>query len=108
MNAGVASRTRYLGVMRGVGMSGTQLDKMVWAEAVTYSLTGCIIGCCAGIALQKALITKQLSRFHIVLEFHVAQIGLIFLLILLIGMLSVISPLKRIKAQSVSEVIGSL
>lgn len=34
MSTSVASKTRYLGVMRAVGMSGTQLDKMVLTEAV--------------------------------------------------------------------------
>ncbi|WP_438490901.1 ABC transporter permease [Paenibacillus sp. IHBB 3054] len=108
MNTSVASKTRYLGVMRAIGMSGTQLDRMVTVEAATYSLSGCVIGSVAGIALQKALITFTLSSYHIVWKFPGAQIGLIFLLILVITVISVISPLKRIKKQGVSEVIGSL
>ncbi len=110
MNTSVASRIRYLGVMRAVGMSGAQLDKMVLTEAVTYSLTGYIAGCVLGIVLQKALITtlSSISAFHIPWEFPSLQIGLILIVILLITMISIIGPLKRIKAQGVSEVIGSL
>ncbi len=64
MNTSVAAKTRYLGVMRAVGMSGAQMDKMVLVEAATYSLTGCISGCILGIALQKMLIENWLTRFQ--------------------------------------------
>jgi len=108
MNTSVAAKTRYLGVMRAVGMSGTQLDKMVLFEAATYSLAGGIAGCVLGIALQKVLIAKLLSHFHIIWKFPTVQIVLILVLILIVTAVSIISPLKRIKAQSVSEVTGLL
>ncbi|HWQ42612.1 MAG TPA: FtsX-like permease family protein [Desulfosporosinus sp.] len=108
MNTSVASKTRYLGVMRAIGMSSAQLYKMVLVEAATYSLSGCLIGCVAGIALQKTLVASFLSSYHIVWKFPGAQIGLILLMILVITAISVISPLKRIKKQGVSEAIGSL
>lgn len=108
MSTSVASKTRYLGVMRAVGMSGTQLDKMVLTEAVTYSLTGSIAGCILGIAMQKALLTNLLSQYHITWKFPTVQIILIFILILLVTVISVIDPLKRIKEQGIAEVIGSL
>ncbi|MCR4431841.1 MAG: ABC transporter permease [Tepidanaerobacteraceae bacterium] len=107
-NTSVASKTRYLGVMRAVGMSGGQMDKMVLAEAATYSLTGCLAGCVLGVMLQRALIADLLSSFRIVWRFPLAQIILIWILTLLVTALSVISPLKRIKARGISEVIGSL
>jgi putative ABC transport system permease protein len=108
MSTSVASKTRYLGVMRAVGMSGTQLKKMVLTEAVIYSLTGSIAGCILGIVLQKALITNLLSQYHITWKFPTIQIVLIFILILLLTVISVIGPLKRIKEKGISEVIGSL
>ncbi|MGN7764642.1 ABC transporter permease [Paenibacillus sp. 22594] len=108
MNTSVASKTRYLGVMRAIGMSGGQLGRMVLMEAATYSMTGCLIGCIAGIALQKALIAFSLSSYDILWKFPGTQIGLIFLVILLITAISVIKSLKRIKSQSVSEIISSL
>ena len=106
----MASKTRYLGVMRAVGMSGTQLDKMVLTEAVTYSLTGSIAGCILGIEpMQKALLTNLLSQYHITWKFPTVQIILIFILILLVTVISVIDPLKRIEKETgIAEVIGSL
>lgn len=108
MNTSVASKTQYLGVMRAIGMSGEQLDKMVLIEATTYSLMGSIIGCIVGIVLQKTLITILLSQYHITWKFPSIQIGLILIIILLVTVASVIGPLKRIKAQGISEIIESL
>lgn len=108
MNTSVASKTKYLGVMRAVGMSGKQLNKMVLVEAASYSLTGCITGCLLGILLQKVLITKMLTSFHVIWKFPALQIIVIIFLAISITILSVISPLKRIQAKSISEVIGSV
>ncbi|AGL01519.1 ABC transporter permease [Desulfoscipio gibsoniae] len=108
MNTSIASKTRYLGVMRAVGMSGAQLNKMVLVEAATYSLTGCLVGCTLGVILQGVLIANYLSNFHVPWEFPLVQIILILILTVLVIMFSVISPLKRIKSKGISEVVNSL
>ncbi|PKM78492.1 MAG: ABC transporter permease [Firmicutes bacterium HGW-Firmicutes-15] len=108
MNTSVASKTKYLGVMRAVGMSGKQLNKMVLIEAITYGLTGCLAGCILGVILQKQLIENLLTSFHIIWKFPVGQIVLILIFTIFVTALSVISPLKRIKAKGISEVIGAL
>lgn len=108
MNTSVASKTRYLGVMRAIGMSGTQLDRMVLVEAATYSLTGCLMGCVLGIILQKVLIKNYLSSFHVIWEFPLVQIILILIITMLVTAFSVISPIRRIKSNGISEVVNSL
>lgn len=108
MNTSVAAKTRYLGVMRAVGMSGSQLDKMVLVEAATYSLTGCITGCILGIALQKMLIENWLTRFQVIWKFPLVQIVLILIITLLVTVFSVTGPLKRIKSKGIADVVNSL
>lgn len=108
MSTSVVSKTKYLGVMRAVGMESRQLNRMVLIEAGTYSLTGCLIGITLGLVLQYLLITQLLSTYYIIWEFPFEQIILIVVLILLVTLLSVISPLKRVKKQGISEVINSL
>ncbi|WHH57860.1 ABC transporter permease [Petroclostridium sp. X23] len=108
MNTSVASKIRYLGVMRAIGMSGTQLDRMLLVEAATYMVTGCIAGCIFGIMLQRIFIVKYLSSFHIIWRFPVYQIILILMITLLVTLFSVIRPLKRIKTKGISEIINSL
>jgi putative ABC transport system permease protein len=89
-------------------LSGKQLDRMIMTEAGTYSITGCTAGIVLGIALQKLLVTKLLSSTHINWKFPLAQVVIIFVLALLITMISVISPLKKVKSRGISETIGSL
>jgi len=108
MNTSVASKTKYLGVMQAVGMSRRQLNKMVLVEAITYGLTGCLAGCILGVILQKELIENLLTSFHIIWKLPVVQIVMILIFTIFITALSVISPLKRIKAKGISEVIGAL
>lgn len=108
MNTSVAARIRYFGVMRAVGMTGGQLDKMVLAEASAYGLTGCIAGCILGILLQRLLIFKVLTGIRILWSFPLLQILLILVLVMLFTVISVISPLKKVKSRGVSEVVNSL
>lgn len=102
MNTSVTTKIQYFGVMRAVGMSGEQLDRMVLVEAATYSATGCITGCILGIILQKVLITNLMSQFKVVWKFPSVQIILILVLTMLITAISVISPLKRVKSRGIA------
>lgn len=108
MYTSVVAKTRNLGVMRAIGMSGSQLYKMVLVEALAYCTIGYASGCVLGIALQKALINNFLPRLTATWTFPLMQIPLIFIVILLVTIISIISPLKRIKAKGIPEVIGSL
>lgn len=108
MYTSVIAKTRNLGVMRAIGMSGGQLNKMVLIEALTYCIMGYIAGCILGIALQKALIYNFLPRLVATWTFPFIQIPVILIVILLVTIISIISPLKRIKAKGIPEVIGSL
>lgn len=108
MNTSVASKTRYLGVMRAVGMAGNQLERMVLTEAAVYSLAGCLTGCILGIMLQKALVNQLLATYHIIWRFPLTQIILIFICTVIITVVSVTGPLKRLKAKGISELVSSL
>jgi len=108
MQTSVSAKTRYLGVMRAVGMSGKQLDKMVVSEAGTYSLVGCISGILLGIALQKLLITKVLATAHMSWKFPLTQIVVILALTFVVTLVSVIGPINKIKSRGISDTIGSI
>lgn len=108
MQTSISAKTKYIGVMRAVGMSGGQLRKMIVSEAGTYGITGCITGIILGTVLQKFLITEFLSGAHMTWKLPTTQIIIIFVLILAVILLSVIGPLKKIRSQGISETIGSL
>lgn len=104
MNTSIASKTKYLGTMRAIGMSGKQLDKMVLTQSITYSITGCIAGCILGILLQRKLLSILATNW----KFPVLQIIMIFVVCVLTAAFSVISPLRKIKEKGISEIISSL
>ncbi|WP_457943516.1 ABC transporter permease [Caproiciproducens sp. LBM24188] len=107
MQTSVSAKTRYIGVMRAVGMLDKQLHKMILSEAGTYGVTGGFAGVLLGVALQRFLITKLLAGAHMTWQIPTMQAILIFILILFV-LLSVIGPLKKIQSKGISETIGSL
>lgn len=108
MNTSVASKMRYIGVMRAVGMSSSQLNRMVLVEGATYSLSGFVTGSVLGVMLQRWLIVKNFTSFNMTWEFPLIDIVIILLVVALTTVLSVMNPLKRIKQKGISESISSL
>ena len=53
VNASVSSRINHYGVMRAVGMSGKQIQKVIRAEAAAYAITGSIAGAISGLFLHR-------------------------------------------------------
>lgn len=104
----VTAKIRYLGVMRAVGMTGRQLDRMVLAEAGVYSLVGALAGCVLGVLLQRNLAVQMLSFAHIPWTFPWQEIVIIAVLVIIITGLSVLHPLRQIKSTGIAEVVVSL
>ncbi|MDP4108638.1 MAG: ABC transporter permease [Bacillota bacterium] len=108
MNTSVTSKMKYLGVLRAVGMSGRQLDRMIAAEASAYCALGAASGCVLGVLLQKALIKGLLTSIKIVWVFPLAQVLCVFAVSYLVTRLSVLGPLRKIKSAGITETLGSL
>ncbi|KNZ40840.1 ABC transporter permease [Acetobacterium bakii] len=104
MNTSIAARSKYLAMLRAVGMSDKQLNKMVLAQSITYSLTGCILGCVLGVLLQKILLDFLLADW----SFPLYQVVGITVICIMTGTLAVMRPLKKIRKTIISEMITSL
>lgn len=106
----VTARIRQYGAMRAVGMDERQITKMIAAEAFTYALSGCAVGCAAGLFASKqmygALITSHFS--YAVWSFPVRPIIIILFLVLFAASAAVYAPAKRIRNISVTETINEL
>ena len=59
----VSARIKQYGVMRAIGMDGSQLTRMVAAEAFTYAVSGLIVGCIAGLLLSRMLYARLITRY---------------------------------------------
>lgn len=104
MNSSVAAKMKRFGVMRAVGLSDSQLSKMIFAEAATFCLSGCLFGCIIGVALRKKFTAFLLVHW----SFPVIPIILIVTICLLTSLLSVLRPLQQIKKQGISETINAM
>lgn len=107
MGMSVSARIRQYGAMRAVGMGDGQLIKMVSAEAVTYTVFGALLGCLAGLWINKLLYGFLVTyRWGDPWYVPVRAIGIILAVMVASVVLAVWEPAKRIKALSIVDTIG--
>lgn len=106
----VSARIKQYGAMRGVGMDEHQIIKMIAAEAFTYALSGCIIGCAFGLLIDKllydTLITSHFS--YATWSIPIVPLLIIFLFVFVAALAAVYAPSKRIRSISITETINDL
>lgn len=106
----VSARIKQYGAMRAVGMNEHQLTKMIAAEAFTYALSGCIVGCAAGLQLSKLLYDNLItSHFNYATwSVPVVPIMIIILFVLVAAVAAVYIPSKRIRNMAITDTINEL
>lgn len=108
INASVSSRINHYGVMRAVGMSGKQLQKVILAEAAAYAITGSIAGAISGLFLHRfffeMLITSNWGQKW---EPPIVVLVVIATAAILTAFLAVISPSRKIKKTSIINVVNA-
>ncbi len=106
----VSARIKQYGAMRAVGMDEHQLTKMIAAEAFTYALSGCIVGCVTGLLLSKLLYDNLItSHFNYATwSVPVVPIMIIILFVLVAAIAAVYVPSKRIRNMAITDTINEL
>ncbi len=105
----VSARIKQYGAMRAIGMSIYQIRKMIIAEALTYAVFGCIVGCVFGLPINKMLFqTLITTRFGESWNIPIISILIIVLIILSSAVAAVYTPSKKIKNMSITDVINEL
>jgi len=103
------ARTKQYGAMRAVGMSDRQLTKMISVEALTYAISGLIVGCGIGIPLSWFLHIRMVTRyFGTPWHLPVAMLCVIIVFVFTCSGISVYAPAKRIRNMAVAETINEL
>jgi ABC-type antimicrobial peptide transport system permease subunit len=110
MSMSVSARLNQYGAMRAVGMDEYQMIKMIAAEALTYSISGCIVGLTAGLALNKLLYDRLITTHfaYATWSIPIEAILVIGLVILLATFAAIYAPAKKIQQMAVTEVINEL
>ena len=106
----VTARTKQYGAMRAVGMDTRQITKMISAEAVTYALYGCVIGCIMGLLIEKMLfdILIQGHFAYAVWSLPVSRLLIVVGFVLATTFAAIYAPSKRMRHMAVTETINEL
>ncbi len=105
----VTARIKQYGAMRAVGMDGTQLTRMIAAEAFTYSISGLVIGGGIGIALSRLLYSKLITRyFGTAWTLPTELLAVIIVFSIVAALAAVYAPAKRVRSMEITATINEL
>jgi putative ABC transport system permease protein len=104
----VSARLGQYGAMRAIGMSNQQLLRMIGAEAVTYGISGIVLGCAVGLPLNNLLFRNLVTfRWGDPWYLPVGALALIILVVLGSLALAVRGPARRIRNLSIVDTISA-
>lgn len=104
----VSARMKQYGAMRAIGMSDRQLLRMVAAETLTYVACGIVVGCAAGIPLNRFSFENMVTpNWGDPWYMPWGALGVILLVMLLATWLAIRSPARRIREMSVVDTISA-
>jgi len=102
----IYERTRELGLLRAVGMSRTQMRRMVRGEAVIVAVFGSLLGLGIGLVFGTAII-KALESEGITLAIPVGQLAVFVVLAGLAGLVAGMPPARRAARLDVLDAIST-
>nr|WP_302143748.1 ABC transporter permease [uncultured Schaedlerella sp.] len=107
ISMGVSARLREYGAMRAIGMSVRQVIRMVAGEALTYTAFGVLLGCAAGLPLNRKLFMALVtSRWGEAWSLPVWEMLVIVLIMIGSVCAAVAGPAGQIRKMTVVDTIG--
>ena len=105
----VSARIKQYGIMRAVGMDGTQILRMIAAEAATYGVIGLVVGCLAGLPLYRYLYALLITHYFGIVSTVPWTCLMVCIGITLISVcIAVHAPAKRINRMAITATINEL
>lgn len=106
----VSAKIKQYGVMRAVGMNEHQITKMIAAEALTYSISGCIVGVVVGLFINKLLYDNLITAYfnYATWSIPIMHIIIVLLVVSITAIAAIYAPSKRIHNMAVTDVINEL
>lgn len=106
----VSAKSKQYGAMRAVGMDESQVTRMIATEAVTYALSGCVIGCIVGLAASRMLYNLLIDgRFpYAVWTLPVSRLLIVLAFVAAATLAAIYAPAKRIRNMAITAAINEL
>ena len=90
----VYERTREIGMLRAIGMTRSQVRRMVRYESVITALIGAVLGIAIGVGL-AALVTRSIPEVDLSFGLPIGTLALFALVAIVAGVLAAILPARR-------------
>ena len=100
----VHERTREIGMLRAIGATRRQLRQMVRYESVITAVIGGVLGTLVGIAMAYVIVT-QLGGDGLEFSLPWLQLGVFFVLAVLVGVVAAVLPARRAAGVRILEAI---
>ena len=104
----VSARLKQYGAFRAIGISVRQLNKMIVAEAFTYTIIGGIVGTVLGLLCNKLLFEMLIGyKWGDVWTIPFSELAIILVIVVISVILAVHEPIKRIRNMSIVDTISA-
>lgn len=103
----VMERTREIGMLRGVGMTRSQVIVMILAEAATLGLVGGVLGVLFGVILSRIFLLGMtaMSGYRLSYDFPLSRALVALLVAVLVSQLAALLPAGRAARTRILEAI---
>nr|WP_216654450.1 ABC transporter permease [Nocardioides sp. zg-DK7169] len=91
----VIERTREIGLLRAIGLSRSQLRRMITLESVVISLLGAVLGVVLGVVFGVVLMRALRDEGLEVISVPVVQLVVFLALAVVVGVLAAVLPARR-------------
>ena len=103
----IIERTREVGLLRAIGVSRSQLRRMVTLESVVIAVLGAVLGVVLGIGFGIALMHSLREEGLEVISVPVGQLVIFLVVSVVIGVLAAFLPARRAAKLDVLRAIGA-
>jgi len=107
INTNLILRMREFGMLQAIGMTIDQLKKMTLLEGAYYGILSALFGSILGVILSFVLfVTMKNEMTYLIWKVPISAVFLSFLSSIVIGIISTILPLRRIRSSSIISSIN--
>lgn len=103
----IIERTREVGLLRAIGVSRSQLRRMVTLESVVIAVLGAVLGVVLGIGFGIALMHSLREEGLEVISVPIGQLAVFLVVSVIIGVLAALLPARRAAKLDVLRAIGA-